>query len=91
MLSVVGAELLVRPSTSSRSDGKFVPSRRITARPPGAPMLQKIDGWIDWNQTSDQIICRIMGLTPAQRLSRLPGQTFKNSKSHSYMPKTPPT
>jgi methionyl-tRNA formyltransferase len=64
MLSVVGAELVIRALEELEQKGAIqgVPQEHSAAT--YAPRLKKEDGLIRWDQSCERIICRIRGLVP---------------------------
>jgi methionyl-tRNA formyltransferase len=64
MLSCVGANLLMRVLETLESKGGIRSVPQDHSRATYAPRLKKEDGLIDWEQTCEQIICRIRGLMP---------------------------
>lgn len=63
-MMVVGAELLIE-TLDGLEKGKIKAQPQEHEKATYAPMLTKETGHIDWNKTTDEIICLIRGLNPA--------------------------
>jgi methionyl-tRNA formyltransferase len=78
LLSVVGAELLLKVLDEAERTGKLESTPQDASQATYAPILKKADGLIDWNQANEEIICRIMGLQPwPTAFSFLHGQAWR--------------
>lgn len=64
MLSVLGADLLVRELERIEQQKKITSEPQDDSQATYAPLLKKADGRIDWTMTSEKIICRMHGLRP---------------------------
>jgi methionyl-tRNA formyltransferase len=64
MLSVVGAELLLKVLQELEERGEVVSTPQDHSSATSAPRLKKEDGLIRWDQTCDQIMRLIRGLVP---------------------------
>jgi len=64
MLSAMGADLLLKVLDDVEREQKIVSTPQDQSKATYAPMLKKADGDLDWQQTSEQIICRMHGLNP---------------------------
>ncbi|MCX7718182.1 MAG: methionyl-tRNA formyltransferase [Candidatus Sumerlaeaceae bacterium] len=85
MLSVIGAELLVKVLDRIEETGRVECSPQDHSQATYAPMLTKADGLLDWSLGTDQIICRIMGLKPwPSAFSYLSGKPWKFLKGEPY-------
>ncbi len=62
-LSVIGAEAMSETIDLLR-EGRLVPEKQDDSLSNYAPMLKKEDGRIDWQQSPQQIVSRISGVTP---------------------------
>jgi len=63
MLSAVGADLLIGVLDQVEKEQKIVSRPQDHSQAVWAPRLDKSDGDLDWNLTSEQIICRMHGLS----------------------------
>lgn len=78
MLSVIGAELLLGVVNTAEATGEVQSVPQDNSVATYAPILKKSDGLIDWNLTTEQIICRINGLKPwPTAFSFLHGRVWK--------------
>lgn len=64
MLSMVGAELLVKVLDEAEVKGEITGVAQDHTQATLAPMLEKEHGHLDFSQTVEQIICRLHGVTP---------------------------
>jgi len=64
MLSVVGAELMVKTLDQIEESGKIESTPQNHEQATYAPMLKKSDGLIPWERRTDEIYCRVRGLLP---------------------------
>jgi len=63
-LSVIGAGLLLESLNDIERKGKIESEPQDDDKATYAPMLRKEHGDIDWTMTSEEIICRMHGLSP---------------------------
>jgi methionyl-tRNA formyltransferase len=78
MLSVIGAELLLKVLDRISAAGKVESVTQDHSQATLAPLLEKKDGLINWGMTNEQIICRIRGLQPwPTAFSFLHGRAWK--------------
>ncbi|MFP4381352.1 MAG: methionyl-tRNA formyltransferase [Candidatus Sumerlaeia bacterium] len=64
MLSVLGADLLVKCLDKIEQDDAIESRPQDDSQATYAPMLSKEDGEIDWSQSTEKIICRVRGVYP---------------------------
>jgi methionyl-tRNA formyltransferase len=64
MLSVVGAELMLKTLDQIEESGKIESTPQNHEQATYAPMLKKSDGLIPWERRTDEIYCRVRGLLP---------------------------
>jgi methionyl-tRNA formyltransferase len=65
VLSVMGAHALVEVLDAIESGRKMEVRRQADMGESSyAPLMTKEDGWIDWTQTTEEIICHINGFQP---------------------------
>ena len=79
-LSNMGADLLVETIASLDS---ITPIKQDDAQATYAPMLEKSDGAIDWNQPATDICNRIRGVNPNPGAHTIPRATTQNLVCHS--------
>jgi methionyl-tRNA formyltransferase len=85
MLSVMGAELLMRVLDQVEESGKVESVPQDHALATSAPMLEKKHGLIDWNLTNEEIIFRIKGLQPwPTAFSFLHGRAWKFLRAEPF-------
>lgn len=85
MLSVIGAELLVRNLDRIEREGRVDGVKQDDRQATYAPLLKKSDGLIDWSLTCEQIICRINGLQPwPGAFSFLHGKAWRLLKAEPF-------
>jgi len=85
MLSVVGANLLLEVLAKIEATGKVESTPQDHSLATYAPLLKKSDGLIDWNLTTEQIICRIQGLQPwPTAFSFLSGKMWKFLRAEPF-------
>lgn len=85
MLSVIGAELLLKVLDEAEKTGRIESTPQNHEQSTYAPILKKSDGLVDWTQTNEQIICRIMGLQPwPTAFSFLHGQVWKFLRAEPF-------
>lgn len=78
MLSVTGADLLMRVLERIETAGKVESVPQDHSRATLAPLLEKKDGLINWGMKNEEIICRIRGLQPwPTAFSFLHGRAWK--------------
>ena len=91
MLSVMGAELLIQVLDQAEQTGKLEGQPQDHSAATYAPMLKKEDGLIDWNQSTEKILCRIRGLVPWPcAFSHLRGHQVKILGTQPYFQAAPP-
>ena len=64
MLSIMGADLLMGVLDKVEEEQQIVSRPQDNDQASYAPLLKKSDGDLDWTMTSEQIICRMHGLSP---------------------------
>ncbi len=64
VLSVIGADLLMRLLEDVERTGELKGTRQDDSLATYAPRLKKEGGLIDWSQGFEQVLCRIRGLSP---------------------------
>ena len=62
-LSLLGADIL-RKGLPALERGELSPVAQDESRATYAPLLKKVDGWIDWSMDAAQISNRVRGFTP---------------------------
>jgi methionyl-tRNA formyltransferase len=85
MLSVVGADLLLRVLERIEAAGAVESVAQDHTRATLAPILEKKDGLINWGMTNEEIINRIRGLQPwPTAFSFLHGRAWKFLKAQPF-------
>lgn len=85
MLSVVGAELMLKVLDDIEAKGKVESRPQDHSLATYAPMLKKSDGLLPWDLRTDQILCRIRGLLPwPTAFSFLHGKLWKILKAEPF-------
>jgi methionyl-tRNA formyltransferase len=91
ILSVTGAELLVQVLDQAAKTGKLEGQPQDHGSATHARMLKKEDGLIHWDETIEEILCRIRGLVPWPcAFGHLRGQQIKIVGAQPYFPAAPP-
>ncbi|MBX7244002.1 MAG: methionyl-tRNA formyltransferase [Candidatus Sumerlaeaceae bacterium] len=85
MLSVLGAELLMKVLDAIETTGEVIAEPQDDSRSTLAPLLQKKDGLLDWTESTESLICRIHGLHPwPGAFSFLSGKPWKFLKAEPF-------
>lgn len=85
MLSVIGAELMLRVLDRIQATGKVESTPQDHTQATYAPMLKKSDGLLPWELRTDQLLCRVRGLQPwPGAFSFLHGKMWKILKVEPY-------
>jgi methionyl-tRNA formyltransferase len=85
MLSVLGAELLMKVLDSIEAAGRVESVPQDHSQATMAPVLKKTDGLVDWAMPNEQIICRIRGLQPwPTAFSYLHGKAWRFLKAELF-------
>lgn len=85
LLSVTGAELLMKVLDTIEAEGKVVSTPQDDSQATYAPLMKKSDGLLDWSMERDPLIFRIKGLQPwPGAFSFLHGRAWRFLKAEYY-------
>ena len=78
MLSALGADMMMKTLETLEHDGRLESRPQDESLATLAPKIEKEDGWIDWAEDMDAIICRVHAMRPRPgAFSRLGGKIIK--------------
>jgi len=87
MLSVLGADLLLEVLDNVEREGKILSQPQDDSQATYAPLLKKADGELEWDLTSEQVICRMHGLNPWPGCySKIAGKTIRLIDAERLVP-----